>query len=251
MPAFAFTRQPDALAWFGTGRGGPVLASEQARVSQALTSRTPGPWLWVSPDGVEPAPAGDIPPMRGLRLHARSGAQRLTGQVRCGLPLPLPTEAIAVIVLQHVLDAGDPQPLPYLDSPANRERGQIDISLQVLLQTAAMQQQGLAPAALSRSNFRDSYWSVAQMLAHHSSGGCNLQTGDLLGTGTQSGPQPGQGGSLLELSMGGKQPVSLPGGETRSFLQDGDTVILRAHCEKPGARRIGFGDCRGTVLPAR
>ena len=145
---------------------------------------------------------------------------------------------------------GDPQPLPYLDSAANRERGQIDIALQVLLQTAAMQQQGLPPAELSRSNFRDSYWSVAQMLAHHSSGGCNLQTGDLLGTGTQSGPQPGQGGSLLELSMGGKQPVNLPGGETRSFLQDGDTVILRAHCERAGARRIGFGECRGTVLPA-
>ena len=145
---------------------------------------------------------------------------------------------------------GDPQPLPYLDSAANRERGQIDIALQVLLQTAAMQQQGLAPIELSRSNFRDSYWSVAQMLAHHSSGGCNLQTGDLLGTGTQSGPQPGQGGSLLELSMGGKQPVSLPGGETRSFLQDGDTVVLRAHCQRAGARRIGFGDCRGTVLPA-
>ena len=102
MPAFAFTRQPDALAWFGTGRGGAVLASEQARVSQALTSSTPGPWLWVSPDGVEPAPAGDIPPMRGVRLHARSGAQRLTGQVRCGLPLPLPTEAVAVIVVQHL-----------------------------------------------------------------------------------------------------------------------------------------------------
>jgi len=145
---------------------------------------------------------------------------------------------------------GDPQPLPYLDSPANRERGQLDIALQVLLQTAAMQQQGLPPAELSRSNFRDSYWSVAQMLTHHSSGGCNLQTGDLLGTGTQSGPLPGQGGSLLELSMGGKQPVSLPGGETRSFLQDGDTVILRAHCERAGARRIGFGECRGTVLPA-
>ena len=89
------------------------------------------------------------------------------------------------------------------------------------------------------------------MLAHHSSGGCNLQTGDLLGTGTQSGPLPGQGGSLLELSMGGKQPVSLPGGETRSFLQDGDTLILRAHCDRAGARRIGFGECRGTVLPAR
>jgi fumarylacetoacetase len=145
---------------------------------------------------------------------------------------------------------GDPQPLPYLDSARNRASGQLDIALQVSLQTEGMRQKGLPPAELSRSNFRDSYWSVAQMLAHHSSGGCNLQTGDLLGTGTQSGPQPGQGGSLLELSSGGRQPLKLPGGETRSFLQDGDTVILRAHCERPGARRIGFGECSGTVLPA-
>ncbi len=145
---------------------------------------------------------------------------------------------------------GDPQPLPYLDSPANRERGQIDIALQVLIQTQAMLDKGLAPTELSRSNYRDAYWSVAQMLAHHSSGGCNLRTGDLLGTGTQSGPGPGQGGSLLELSNGGKQPLTLPGGETRAFLQDGDCLILRAHCERAGARRIGFGECSGTVLPA-
>jgi len=147
--------------------------------------------------------------------------------------------------------AGDPQPLPYLDSPANRARGQIDITLQVLIQTQRMREQGQPPAVLSQSSFRDAYWTVAQMLAHHSSGGCNLQTGDLLGTGTQSGPQPGQGGSLLELSMGGKQPLALPGGETRTFLQDGDTLILRGHCEGAGARRIGFGLCSGTVLPAR
>jgi fumarylacetoacetase len=146
--------------------------------------------------------------------------------------------------------AGDPMPLPYLDSADNRARGQIDISLQVLLQSAAMRDKGLPPHALSHSNFRDSYWSVAQLLAHHSSNGCNLQTGDLLGTGTQSGPQPGQGGSMLELSMGGKQALALPGGETRSFLKDGDCGILRAHCERAGARRIGFGECRGTVLPA-
>ena len=145
---------------------------------------------------------------------------------------------------------GDPQPLPYLDSPANRERGQIDIALQVLLQTESMRSRGLPPAELSRSSFRDAYWSVAQMLAHHSSGGCNLRTGDLLGTGTLSGPAPGQGGSLLELSAGGKQPLVLPGDESRSFLQDGDRVILRAHCERAGARRIGFGECSGTVLPA-
>ena len=145
---------------------------------------------------------------------------------------------------------GDPQPLAYLDSAANRAQGAIDIALEVWLQTAAMRERGEAAVRLSESNFRDAYWTLAQLVAHHSSNGCNLGPGDLLGTGTQSGPQPGQGGSLLELSMGGKQPVNLPGGETRSFLQDGDTVILRAHCERAGARRIGFGECRGTVLPA-
>ncbi|MBD9477949.1 methyltransferase domain-containing protein [Pseudoxanthomonas sp. PXM02] len=110
MPAFAFTRQPDALAWFGTGHGGPLLASEQARVSQALTSRTPQPWLWVSPGSDAPMQP-TAPATRGLRLQASAGSRHLTGQVRCGLPLPLPTEAVGVIVLQHVLDAGDPQPL--------------------------------------------------------------------------------------------------------------------------------------------
>ena len=160
-------------------------------------------------------------------------------------------EALEPFRLPFTRPADDPQPLPYLDSPANRERGQIDIALQVLLQTKAMQDEGLAPTELSRSNFRDAYWSAAQLLAHHSSGGCNLRTGDLLGTGTPSGPLPGQGGSLLELSAGSKQPVVLPDGETRSFLQDGDSLILRAHCERAGARRIGFGECRGAVLPAR
>ncbi|MBS1177993.1 MAG: fahA [Proteobacteria bacterium] len=160
-------------------------------------------------------------------------------------------EALEPFRMPFTRAAGDPQPLPYLDSAVNRESGQIDIALQVLLQTKTMRDQGLAPAELSRSNFRDAYWSVAQMLAHHSSGGCNMRTGDLLGTGTQSGPEPGQGGSLLELSSGGKQPLKLPNGETRTFLQDGDCLILRAHCERASARRIGFGECRGTVLPAR
>jgi fumarylacetoacetase len=101
-----------------------------------------------------------------------------------------------------------------------------------------------------RSNFRDSYWTLAQLVAHHTATGCNLQPGDLLGTGTQSGPGPADGGSLLELSSGGRKPLSLPNGETRTFLQDGDTVILRGRCERPGARRIGFGDCAGTIEPA-
>jgi fumarylacetoacetase len=159
-------------------------------------------------------------------------------------------EALEPFRLPFDRPAGDPLPLPYLDSADNRARGRIDVALQVLLQTQAMRAQGVAPRELSRSNFRDAYWTVAQLLAHHASGGCNLQPGDLLGTGTLSGPEPGQGGSLLELTAGGREPLALPGGETRTFLQDGDTLILRAHCARDGARRIGFGACAGTVLPA-
>jgi fumarylacetoacetase len=145
---------------------------------------------------------------------------------------------------------GDPQPLPYLSSAHNRERGALDIQLSVWMQSAAMRSSGEAPVLLSQSNFRDAYWTLAQLVAHHTVNGCNLQPGDLLGSGTQSGPQPGQGGSLLELTLGGKQPVALGKGETRTFMQDGDTVILRAHCARAGRRRIGFGDCAGSVIPA-
>ena len=146
--------------------------------------------------------------------------------------------------------AGDPQPLPYLDSAANRQRGAIDITLEVWLQTAAMREAGLPAVRLMQSNFKDSYWTLAQLVAHHSIGGCNLRTGDLFGSGTQSGPLPGQGGSMLELSQGGKQPLLLPNGEKRTFLLDGDTVILRGRCQRDGWRAIGFGDCAGTVLPS-
>ena len=146
---------------------------------------------------------------------------------------------------------GDPQPLPYLASTENSAAGHIDIHLEVWLLTEKMQAAGRPAQRLMRSNFRDAYWTLAQLVAHHTVGGCNLQAGDLLGTGTLSGPLPEQGGSLLELSQGGRNPITLANGETRSFLQDGDTVILRAFCERDGARRIGFGDCAGTVLPAR
>ena len=146
---------------------------------------------------------------------------------------------------------GDPQPLPYLDSPQNRKAGAIDIELEVWLQTPTMRAAGATGERLSRSNVLDAYWTIAQLLTHHTVNGCNLQSGDLLGTGTLSGPKPEQGGSLLELSQGGKQPLRLGNGETRTFLEDGDTVILRAHCEREGFRRIGFGDCSGTVLPAK
>ena len=166
-------------------------------------------------------------------------------------PWVVTMEALAPFRSAFTRPAGDPEPLPYLDSPANREQGAIDIELEVWLQTAAMQQAGHAGDRISRSNFTDGYWTAAQLVAHHTVNGCNLSNGDLFGTGTLAGAGPGQGGSLLELSQGGKQPIRLSNGETRSFLEDGDTMILRGYCQRDGFRRIGFGECRGTVLAAR
>jgi fumarylacetoacetase len=166
-------------------------------------------------------------------------------------PWLITLEALAPFRAPFRRPAEDPQPLPYLDAAGNREGGGFDIALEVVLQTAPMRARGDPGHRLMRSNFRDSYWTVAQLVAHHTVNGCNLQTGDVLGTGTQSGPDPGQGGSLLELSLGGKSAVKLSDGESRSFLEDGDSVILRARCEREGYRSIGFGECRGTVTPAR
>ena len=159
-------------------------------------------------------------------------------------------EALAPFRIAFARDPGDPQPLPYLDSATNRERGAIAIGLEVWIQTSEMRAQGRSAVRMSASSFADAYWTPAQLLAHHASNGCNLQPGDLMGSGTQSGPDPEQGGSLLELSQGGKQPFALGNGEARTFLEDGDCVILRGWCEAEGARRIGFGDCAGTLLPA-
>jgi len=166
-------------------------------------------------------------------------------------PWVVTMEALAPFRRAFERPAGDPQPLPYLDSPANRAAGAIDIQLEVWLQTQAMRDAGLPPHRLSRSNFLDAYWTIAQLVAHHTVNGCNLQSGDLLGTGTLSGPTAAGAASLLELTQGGKQPLSLPNGETRTFLEDGDTIILRGFCEQPGARRIGFGECAGTLLSSR
>jgi len=166
-------------------------------------------------------------------------------------PWVVTMEALAPYRTAFARPADDPQPLPYLDSETNRRAGSIDITLETWLQTAQMRAKGEPAVRLTQSNFRDAYWTLAQLVAHHTVNGCNLQSGDLLGTGTQSGPEEGQGGSLLELSKGGKQPLQLPNGETRSFLADGDTLILRAFCERAGCARIGLGECAGTVLPAR
>ncbi len=147
--------------------------------------------------------------------------------------------------------AEDPAPLAYLSGGDDQRRGGFDLQLEVYLETPRMHQAGEAPFLLSRSNLRELYWTLGQMVAHHTSSGCNLQTGDLLATGTVSGAATTARGCLLEITARGAQPVVLRNGETRKFLEDGDTVILRGYCERDGAVRIGFGECRGTVLPAR
>ena len=146
--------------------------------------------------------------------------------------------------------AGDPQPLAYLNDAGNRAQGSIDVQLSVGIESSAHRARGLPPAEVSRTSFRHQYWTIAQMLTQHTLGGCNLQAGDLCGTGTISGPTPAEAGALVELSVGGTQPITLTGtGEQRAFLHDGDAVILGGWCERAGAARIGFGECRGTVLP--
>ena len=160
-------------------------------------------------------------------------------------------EALAPYRQPWTRPSDDPQPLAYLDSATLRASGAIDIELEVFIQSTAMREQGLPEHRLSRSNFRHAYWSVSQMVAHHTVNGCNLQPGDLLGSGTQSGPTLDEAGALIELSVGGSRTLDLPSGETRTFLEDGDTVTFRGACEKPGAARVGFGEVSGTLLPAR
>ena len=166
-------------------------------------------------------------------------------------PWVVTMEALAPYRLPFERPAGDPQPLSYLDDPADRAEGSLDIELEVLLQSARHRERQLAGDVVTATNFRHQYWTIGQMLTQHTVGGCNLQSGDLLGTGTISGPTAGEAGALVELSRGGSQDVALPSsGEVRRFLEDGDRVVLRAWCAKPGAARIGFGVCSGEVLPA-
>ncbi len=159
-------------------------------------------------------------------------------------------EALAPFRCPMERPAEDPAPLPYLRHNANEVAGGVDLQLEVWIHTAAQRTAGRGPTRLACSNMRHMYWTAAQLLTHHASNGCNLQPGDLLGTGTLSGPLPEQAGSLLELTQGGRQPIDLGEGETRTFLQDGDELSLRAYAERPGARRIGLGVCSGLILPA-
>ncbi len=146
--------------------------------------------------------------------------------------------------------AEDPQPLSYLTDALDQQHGAFDIGVEVFLRTAAMRQEQCAPYRISRANLREIYWTFAQMLAHHASNGCDLRPGDLLGSGTISGPTPDARGCLLEITRGGAEPITLPDGTQRTFLEDGDEVILHGYCERAGAARIGFGECSGIVLAA-
>ncbi|MFZ0423387.1 MAG: fumarylacetoacetate hydrolase family protein, partial [Xanthobacteraceae bacterium] len=145
---------------------------------------------------------------------------------------------------------GDPAPLPYLDDADDRAHGGLDITLEVYLLSDAMRRAGSAPFRITQTSSAWLYWTVAQMLAHHTCNGCNLAIGDLMGTGTISGPEKSSWGSLLELTARGSEPLELPGGERRGFIEDGDEIIFRGFCAKPGHARIGFGECRAEILPA-
>jgi len=160
-------------------------------------------------------------------------------------------EALAPYRQAWTRPAGEPQPLAYLESEANRASGAIDIGLEVWLESEKARDDRSGPSRLSRTSFRHQYWSVAQMVAHHTMGGCKLNPGDLFGSGTISGPGPGEAGAIIELTRAAQSPVTLANGEQRGFLEDGDAVLLRGWCEKPGHARIGFGESRGTVLPAK
>lgn len=166
-------------------------------------------------------------------------------------PWVVALEALAPYRKAWTRDPADPQPLTYLESTDLRENGAFDIELEVLLQTEKMRAENVEAQRLSLSNFRHSYWTVSQLVTHHTVNGCNLRAGDLLGSGTQSGPLPQEAGSLLELSEGGKKPIMLSSGEQRLFICDGDSIVMRAWTKREGAPRIGFGEVSGTLLAAR
>ncbi|WP_024612273.1 fumarylacetoacetase [Pseudoalteromonas sp. TB64] len=166
-------------------------------------------------------------------------------------PWIVTTEALAPYRTSWTRDKNDPQPMDYLESKANREQGAFDIQMDVKIQTQKMRSEGHNPTRVSTSSFKHSYWTVAQMVTHHTVNGCNFMPGDMLGSGTQSGPTHEEAGSLLELSRGGKEKITLSNGEQRSFLEDGDNVIMRGWCEKQGYARIGFGSVESKVLPTK
>jgi len=166
-------------------------------------------------------------------------------------PWVITPEALAPFrITQAPRPQGDPKPLPYLWDDTDQSQGAFDIELEALMLTEGLRAKKLAPHRLALSNTNHLYWTTAQMVAHHASGGCNLNPGDLFGTGTISGPTRDSYGSLGEISEGGLEPFALASGETRTFLEDGDEIILRAHARREGFVSIGFGESRGKITPA-
>ncbi|WP_018599343.1 fumarylacetoacetase [Mycobacterium sp. 155] len=165
-------------------------------------------------------------------------------------PWVITPEALAPFHIPVSRPPDDPQPLSYLDNPEHRAHGGLDVDFEVRIRTARMRETGAAAHVISRSSSRHMYWTVGQMITHHTSNGCDLRPGDLLGSGTLSGSEPGSAGSLMELSHGGTDPVILPNGETRTFLEDGDEITLTAQAQRPGAVTVGFGECVAVVQPA-
>jgi fumarylacetoacetase len=164
-------------------------------------------------------------------------------------PWIVTAEALAPFrVAQRPRPVGDPRPLPYLWDEADQQSGAFDIALEAFLLTAAMREKGLAPHRMSHSNTLDLYWTVAQLVAHHTCGGCNLLPGDIFGSGTISGPTVEGYGSLMEVSADGQRAITLESGETRTFLENGDEAIFRAHCRREGYAPIGFGECRARIV---
>lgn len=166
-------------------------------------------------------------------------------------PWVITAQALAPFrVPQPPRPAADPAPLSYLQDEADQSGGAFAVTMDVFLATARMRETGLPPVRLSSGSMTNMYWTAAQLVAHHASNGCNLAPGDLLGTGTLSGDAPGSWGSLMEITRGGREPLELPSGETRTFLEDGDELVMTAYAERDGCARIGFGECRARVLPA-
>jgi fumarylacetoacetase len=166
-------------------------------------------------------------------------------------PWVVPAEALAPFrTAAYARPEGDPAPLPHLDDAQDRTNGGLGITLEAYFLTESMRRDGIAPHRITQTSFALIYWTIAQMVAHHTSNGCNLEIGDLLGSGTVSGPEKSSWGSLLELSSRGREPLDLPGGEKRGFIEDGDEIIFRGFCAKSGAARIGFGECRAVIQPA-
>jgi fumarylacetoacetase len=235
-PSRSFDYELELGFWIGPGNalGAPIPIAQASEHLVGLCLLND--WSARDVQGWEYQPLG---PFLAKSVHTSISPWVVTAEALAPFRMPQPQRA-----------AGDPAPLAYLFDMRDQEAGAFDIALELSIHTESMRQAGLAPHRLADSNARHLYWTAAQMIAHHASNGCNLRPGDLLGSGTISAPGRAGCGSLLELSRGGRESVTLAGGETRRFLEDGDEIIMRAFCRRDGAAPIGFGECRARLLPA-